>query len=106
MNSRVQQPWRQHFTQQKVEQAQETVEQVKQKAEETTIPTADRIEHELKNGLADRIAAKVNRNTDAQLTPIKKRLDAIEKFLTGDESALDRPRNTNTASLSPAGNGG
>lgn len=77
-----------------IEQTQQAAVEAKKVAAEKTAATqktAEQIEHELKNGLADRIAAKVNKNTTEQIAPIKKRLDAIERFLTGDEAAIPKP---------------
>lgn len=97
---------------QNTESTKQTAEEVKGIAEEkadVTLQTAGKIEHELKNGLAKRIAKEVEAlqspQREAQQQQIKRleeQVKWIREFLVGANST-EKP-NTNTASLvTPAG---
>jgi hypothetical protein len=87
------------------EETQATVEKVKETAEEKTIPTTKRIEqhakdieHELSNGLAERIANKVAQKQQPRFDEMQKQIDAIRRFLTGmDDGAKSIKPSASTA---------
>ena len=70
-----------------VDRTEVAVEATKTIVEEEATPAVKDVAHKLENGLADRIATKVILQIENRLTPMSKRLEAIEWFLLSDEAA-------------------
>lgn len=83
-------------------EANKTAEEVKEIASEHTLPTAKEIKHELSNGLADRIANKVNANMEPRFKKVESDIKAIREFLVG-EAGLNQGTNAARTALKPAG---
>lgn len=79
------------------EETKDAATEVKEIAQEQTLPTAKEIKHELSNGLADRIANRVNAKMSPRIDAMEKRIDELTRFLIGDAN-----REGNGASVKPA----